>query len=103
MGSADHANIRLGRDPSMPTTIDPKAGRPNGDRPLIRIGELASKTDTTLRTLHYYEEIGLIKPAERTKGGFRLFCPDVTQDVQYIQYLRELGLELPQIQSLVAA
>ncbi|MBT7809268.1 MerR family transcriptional regulator [Candidatus Poribacteria bacterium] len=79
------------------------AGRPNDGPALMRIGELASKTDTTLRTLHYYEELGLIEPAERTKGGFRLYRPDATRHVRYIQYLRGLGVGLPQIQSLVEA
>jgi len=69
----------------------------------MRIGELAAKTDTTLRTLHYYEELGLIEPADRTKGGFRLYHPHATQELQYIQYLRELGIGLPQIQLLVEA
>ena len=79
------------------------ASRSNGDSALIRIGELAANTDTTLRTLHYYEELGLLEPAERTKGGFRLYRPDATQRVRYIQYLRDLGVGLPQIQSLTEA
>lgn len=87
----------------MSKTLDTKVASAGGIPPLMRIGELASKTGTTLRTLHYYEELGLIEPAERTKGGFRLYCPDVTQHVQYIQYLRDLGLGLPQIQLLVEA
>ncbi len=75
----------------------------NGDTPLMRIGELAAKTDTTLRTLHYYEELGLLEPAERTKGGFRLYHQRATQELQYIQYLRGLGVGLPEIQLLVQA
>ncbi|MDA1191639.1 MAG: MerR family transcriptional regulator [Candidatus Poribacteria bacterium] len=75
----------------------------NDEQKLLRIGEIASLTDTTLRTLHYYEELGLITPAKRTKGGFRMYHPDALKEVQYIQYLRGLGLELPQVQSVLEA
>ncbi|GIX07527.1 MAG: hypothetical protein KatS3mg115_1930 [Candidatus Poribacteria bacterium] len=75
----------------------------NAERGLIRIGELAAETGTTLRTLHYYEELGLICPKERTSGGFRLYDPSVVRDVRLIQHLRELGLELSQIQMIMEA
>ena len=63
--------------PKLSKDVAPKDAK--GDKPLMRIGELAAKTDTTLRTLHYYEELGIIEPAERTKGGFRLYHPKATQ------------------------
>ena len=87
----------------MAKTTESQAAPGSSDRPLMRIGELASKTSTTLRTLHYYEELGLVTPADRTKGGFRLYSDDATRHVRYVQYLRELGIALPQIQSLVEA
>ncbi|MBM4393334.1 MAG: MerR family DNA-binding transcriptional regulator, partial [Deltaproteobacteria bacterium] len=38
----------------------------------MRIGELAERAGRTQRTLHFYEELGLLTPVSRTKGGFRL-------------------------------
>ena len=81
---------------SVPQTID------GGER-LLKIGEVASQTGTTLRMLHYYEELGILEPAQRTKGGFRLYHPSAVDEVRYVQYLRDLGLELSQVRSLVAA
>ncbi len=45
----------------------------NGKNGLMQIGELARKAGITLRTVRYYEQLGLIKHAVRTKGGFRLY------------------------------
>jgi DNA-binding transcriptional MerR regulator len=73
------------------------------DKELLRIGDLASATGTTLRTLHYYEELGLIRPATRTPGGFRLYEPRQLERLQLVQELRALGLELTQIKELFAA
>jgi hypothetical protein len=44
----------------------------NGAGKLMRIGALARKAGTTMRTIRYYEERGLLSPRGRTKGGFRL-------------------------------
>ena len=38
---------------------------------LLKIGDFAKLADTNLRTLRYYEELGLLTPAERSDGGFR--------------------------------
>ena len=40
---------------------------------LIRIGDLARLTGKTVRAIHLYEELGLLKPATRSSGGFRLY------------------------------
>jgi DNA-binding transcriptional MerR regulator len=79
------------------------AGSAASEQRLLRIGEIASETGTTLRTLHYYEELGLLEPARRTKGGFRLYQPAQVEEVRYIQRLRDLGLELAQIKDFLNA
>ena len=38
-----------------------------------RIGELSKRADKTVRTIHFYEELGLLQPAERSPGGFRMY------------------------------
>ena len=43
---------------------------------LVQIGVLAERVGLSLRTVRYYEEIGLLEPAARTTGGFRLYAPE---------------------------
>ncbi len=40
---------------------------------LLKVGELAKRTGKTVRAVHLYEELGLLDPAVRSKGGFRLY------------------------------
>ena len=42
---------------------------------LLKVGELARRTGKTARAIHLYEELGLLTPAVRSKGGFRLYSP----------------------------
>lgn len=64
----------------------------------IKIGELAKLTGKSVRALHLYEELGLLYPIERSKGGFRLYAPDAVTRVRWISHLNELGFSLSQIQ-----
>ncbi len=69
----------------------------------MKIGELARKTGKTARALHLYEEKGLLKPARRTGGGFRLYGPDEVARVYWISKLQDMGFSLGQIQGLLAS
>ncbi len=68
---------------------------------LIKVGDLARATNRTVRTLRYYEELGLLRPARRSEGGFRLYAPQDTRRVEMITELQELGLSLEKIASIV--
>lgn len=59
-----------------------------------RIGELAEATGLTVRTLHHYEHIGLLAPAERTEGHQRLYDERDVRRLYRIRALRDLGLSL---------
>ena len=62
-----------------------------------KVGELASATGLTVRTLHHYDEIGLLVPSERTEAGHRLYSgADVTKLYQIVA-LRDLGMGLDDI------
>jgi MerR family copper efflux transcriptional regulator len=85
-----------------------------GDRPgrtstismtsnLLKIGDFARVADTNLRTLRYYEEMGLIVPASRSQGGFRYYRETDVHRVQMIRDLQALGLHLDRIRELIAA
>lgn len=64
---------------------------------LWRIGEVAKATGLTVRTLHHYDEIGLLSPSERTYSGYRLYARDDLRRLYEIRALRELGLPLGEI------
>ena len=68
---------------------------------LLQIGEFAKRADTNLRTLRYYEELGLIKPARRSSGGFRHYSPDQLKRVEGIKRLQGLGLSLNEVQEIM--
>jgi DNA-binding transcriptional MerR regulator len=62
-----------------------------------RVGELAAATGLTVRTLHYYEEIGLLAASSRTSAGHRLYCEADVERLYRICLLRRLGLPLGEI------
>lgn len=62
-----------------------------------KIGELARRTGLTVRTLHHYDEIGLLAPSWRTGAGHRQYTADDIARLQMIVSLRQLGLPLREI------
>ena len=60
----------------------------------LRVGELARRTGKTVRALHLYEELGLLRPVHRSKGGFRLFAPSSVKRVQWIGKLQDAGFQV---------
>jgi hypothetical protein len=61
---------------------------------LLQIGEFAKRTGTNLRTLRYYEELGLIRPTKRSAGGFRYYAPDQSERILAIKRRLQLGRQL---------
>ena len=55
---------------------------------LLKIGDLVRLTGKTPRTLHFYEELGLLRPVSRTKGGFRLYGEETLLRVRWIERLQ---------------
>lgn len=75
-------------------------GSGNGNsRLLMRIGDLAKKAGTTLRTIRYYEQLGLITPVSRTKGGFRLYAEEELRKLRLIKNLQLLDIPLAQVKT----
>jgi DNA-binding transcriptional MerR regulator len=76
-----------------PPTIEPD---------LLRIQEVAAETGLTTRTIRYYEELGLLKPAARSEGSYRLFDPDDLERLRFIKGLRDdAGFSLAEIGQLL--
>ena len=70
----------------------------------MQIGEVAERTGLTQRTLRYYESIGLLAPASRLEGGFRLYNEeDIRRLEQIVQLKRLLGFSLAEIRQIVDA
>lgn len=82
------------------TTAAPEVEPENGSR-LMRIGELAERSGRTVRTLHFYEELGLLSPAGRTKGGFRLYDENALLRIEWISKLQDLGFSLPEVKDFL--
>jgi len=68
------------------------------------IDEVAAKTGLTKRTIRYYEEVGLIRPPNRTESGYRLYDDDTVMLLSHIKYLKEyLGFPLAEIKRITQA
>jgi DNA-binding transcriptional MerR regulator len=69
---------------------------------LLRINEVAAETGLTTRAIRYYEEIGLLEPAARSDGDYRLFDASDLDRLQFIRSLRDdAGFSLAQIGQLL--
>ncbi len=87
----------------MPTkTHAPKPRAPIAETPLLRIQEVAAETGLTPRSIRYYEEMGLLEPAARSEGAYRLYDASDLERLRSIKELRdEAGFSLAQIGQLL--
>ena len=63
----------------------------------LKVGELARRTGLTIRTLHHYDEIGLLKPSLHTEAGYRLYTRADVARLQQVLSLRQLGFALEEV------
>jgi DNA-binding transcriptional MerR regulator len=86
----------------MPTKITRPATGAAPEPALLRIQEVAAETGLTPRSIRYYEEMGLLEPAARSEGAYRLYDPSDLERLRYIRELRdEAGFSLAQIGQLL--
>ncbi|UTI65321.1 MerR family transcriptional regulator [Paraconexibacter antarcticus] len=69
----------------------------------LHIGEVADRVGLSLRTVRYYEEQGLIQPAGRTEGGFRLYTEEQIDRLSLIKQMKPLGFTVQQMCDFLAA
>jgi len=67
----------------------------------LTVGQVAEQFDVTVRTLHHYDEIGLLVPSERTAAGYRLYDDKDITRLQHIVVYRRLGFALEEIALLL--
>lgn len=67
----------------------------------LKVGELANRTGITVRTLHHYDEIGLLTPSHHSGAGHRLYTEDDIKRLQQIVSLKQIGLSLSEIKDCI--
>lgn len=67
---------------------------------LLKVGDVAKRTGVSIRTLHYYDEKGLLKPSHRSEAGYRLYTLEDLMQLQKIKSLQQLGMSLDEILAL---
>lgn len=67
----------------------------------MQIGEVADRTKLSLRTIRHYEEVGLVPPSARSKGGFRLYSESDVQRLLLIRRMKPLGFTLDEMADLL--
>ncbi len=68
-----------------------------------QIGDVAQRTGLSLRTIRYYEEVGLVTPSARSHGGFRLYTEADTARLDIVARMKPLGFSLDEMRDLLEA
>jgi MerR family copper efflux transcriptional regulator len=71
------------------------------DGALMQVGDLARESGKTVRAIHLYEELELLRPAARSKGRYRLYAKDALVRIRWIGKLQEMGFTLTDIQTVL--
>lgn len=72
-------------------------------RGLLQIGDVAQQTGLSLRSVRHYEDVGLLPPAERSPGGFRLYTTAAVQRLLVIKQMKPLDFTLEEMRVLLDA
>ena len=67
----------------------------------MHIGEVAARTELSLRSLRHWEEVGLLQPSGRTEGGFRLYTEQDVTKILAIRRMKPLGFSLDQMKGVM--
>jgi DNA-binding transcriptional MerR regulator len=67
----------------------------------MKVKEVADLVGISVRTLHYYDEIGLLTPEETTESGYRLYSDENLETLQQILFFKELGFPLKKIKEII--
>ncbi|MES5896713.1 MerR family transcriptional regulator [Bacillus cereus group sp. RP43] len=70
---------------------------------MIHINKVGELTGVTVRTLRYYDQIGLLKPASKTEGGHRLYTNEEIKKLQQVQFLKKVGFPLHEIKDMLGS
>ncbi|NRQ31894.1 MerR family transcriptional regulator [Nonomuraea sp. NN258] len=68
----------------------------------MHIGQVAARTELSLRTIRHYDEVGLVRPSARTQGGFRLYTEADVARLMVIRRMKPLGFTLEEMGELLS-
>lgn len=66
---------------------------------VMHIGEVAARTDLSLRSLRHWDEVGLLRPSGRSDGGFRLYTEGDVERILAVRRMKPLGFTLEQMKA----
>lgn len=66
----------------------------------MQIGEVAERTELSLRSLRHWDEVGLVRPSGRSEGGFRLYTEPDVERILLIRRMKPLGFTLDQMRAV---
>lgn len=69
----------------------------------MQIGQVASRTELSIKTIRHYDEAGLVTPSARSAGGFRLYTESDVQRLLVIRRMKPLGFTLDEMRELLDA
>ena len=69
----------------------------------VQIGQVAERTELSVRTLRHWEEAGLVTPSARSAGGFRLYTEGDVERLRTIRRMKPLGFTLDEMRQLLAS
>src|SRR5690625_4451161 len=67
----------------------------------MKVKEVAELVGVSIRTLHHYDQIGLLTPKEITDSGYRLYSEENLETLQQILFFKELGFALKEIKKII--
>ena len=70
-------------------------------RPGMTIGKLAKRTGISADAIRFYEDEGILLPAEKTEAGYRLYGEDAVRRVSFIKHAQQCGMTLSEIRQLI--
>lgn len=68
----------------------------------MKIGELAERAGTSVKTIRYYDRIGVLAPSGRTEAGYRLYRDDALDRYRFVRAAQSVGLRLGEIRQIIA-
>ncbi|MGM7644698.1 MerR family transcriptional regulator [Nocardia sp. JW2] len=69
----------------------------------LQIGQVAERTELSVKTIRHYDEVGLVRPSARSAGGFRLYTEDDIDRLLVIRRMKPLGFTLAEMGELLSA
>jgi MerR family transcriptional regulator, copper efflux regulator len=67
----------------------------------MQIGQVAARTELSIRTVRHYDDVGLVTPSARSPGGFRLYTEDDVERLLVIRRMKPLGFTLAEMKELL--